>query len=473
MNQVVLINQWEKICEIIKDKNYADWNQFSSVKDQLTPQAMSDGFLLLSIPTKFLANWVNNSFLTSIKQALKDIYSKEFDIQIISEESDNSIDINKSSITDTKTQQIPVIKQDILQEKNINNFRNNVIPNLNFSNFVIGESNRLAYSMAVQVAETPGNSALNPLFIYGKSGLGKTHLLRAIQNDILLTNPDKNVIYVDTNDLINDFTTAAASHDREKMSFVTFKNKYQNADVLLIDDVQFLQGKKQTLDIVFQIFNNLISSGKQIVLSADRSPKIIDLDERYSSRFLQGGTCDIQPPELETKLAIVKNYVDEYNNLSGKNNKIELPQEIIEYIAQYSSSNIRELKGAVTMVIYRFGNSKNISTDEIKKNLINHFTNTRNNITIKDIQKVVENFYNLSHDDLIGKSRSKNIANARQIAFYLCRIILDVPYVELGKSFRRDHSTVLYAVNKIEQDILTNRKVEEEVETLKNLIKEI
>ena len=192
---------------------------------------------------------------------------------------------------------------------------NSVTSTLTFENFVIGDSNRMAYSMAVSVAETPGKPHLNPLFIYGRSGLGKTHLLRAIQNYINSNMPNLQVVYKDSNELLEDYMDASAAHDTEKSSYKNFKMYYEEADVLLVDDVQQLQGKKQTLDIMFQIFNKLTSQGKQVVLSADRAPKNIDIDERYKTRFNSGGTFDIQPPEIETKLSIVKSFIREYEDM--------------------------------------------------------------------------------------------------------------------------------------------------------------
>ena len=483
MNQITLINTWQEICQKLKENPSVDWNQFSSVKDKLTPQAMSDGFLLLSIDSTFLKNWTIKNFSTSIKDALMSLTGRVYDVKIDvddtnieSQEIQNPISFKQevkndsfSNLSSNNPSQIFHQEDTILETED----KLNIIPSLTFSNFVIGESNRMAYSMAVQVSETPGSPVLNPLFIYGKSGLGKTHLLRAIQNDVLKTHPELNVLYIDTNDLVNEYTQAAAQHNRYKDSFYNFRKKYEKIDVLLIDDIQFLQGKKQTLDNVFQILNSLTTNGKQIVLSADRAPKIIDIDERYTSRFLSGGTCDIHPPEIETKVAIIKSFIDEYKQQSP-NSTIYIPDEIINFIAEYSGSNIRELKGAITMIIYKFSfEDQEIDYEELKTSLLNHFTTSKNNIRVEDIQEVVADYYKISKNDLVGKSRSKNIAYARQVAFYLCRTILDIPFIELGKNFNRDHSTVLYAVNKIEQDLLTNRETEEEIEVLKNIIKDL
>ncbi len=346
---------------------------------------------------------------------------------------------------------------------------------LTFENFVIGDSNRMAYSMAVNVAELPGKTPLNPLFIYGKSGLGKTHLMRAIQNYICETQPYLRTVYVDSAELLSDYMDASAAHDKEKSSYRNFKTHYEDADVLLIDDIQYLQGKKQTLDIVFQIFNKLISQGKQIVLSADRAPKNIDIDERYHSRFNQGGTIDIQPPEVETKLGIVRSFIDEYRTTEG-GEYFSVPEDIQEYIAENSSSNIRELKSAVTKVIYQmtYFNNPHITVGEVRALLENHFSggNSRN-LTVEDIQKEVETFFKIKHSDLVGKSRTRNVAYARHIAIYLCRTLLDLPFGEVGKRFNRDHSTVMHSVATVENMMKNSREVQEELEALKQIIREL
>lgn len=347
---------------------------------------------------------------------------------------------------------------------------------LTFENFVIGDSNRMAYSMAVAVAEDPGQPMLNPLFIYGKSGLGKTHLMRAIQNYIAETMPQLKTVYVDSADFLSKYMEATVAHDKDKSSYRTFKDQYENADVLLIDDVQYLQGKKQTLDIVFQIFNKLTDEGKQVVLSADRAPKNIDIDERYYSRFNAGGTFDIQPPEVETKLGIIKSFIKEYN-ATTKGADYVIPDDIQMYIAENSSSNIRELKSAVTKVIYHmmaFG-SDNITLDDVKRLLENHFSGgNMKKLSVADIQKQVEEYYKVSHADLIGKKRARNIVYARQVAIYLSRQMLDLPYNYIAKSFgNRDHTTIMYSVTNIEDKMKESRDLREELETIRQLIREM
>ena len=346
---------------------------------------------------------------------------------------------------------------------------------LTFNNFVIGESNKMAYSMANEVAGRPGRSVMNPLFIYGKSGLGKTHLMRAIQNYINETQPNLRTAYVDSAEFLSKFMEASIAHDREKASFRNFKNYYEEADVLLIDDIQFLQNKKQCLDMVFQLLNSLTSEGKQVVLSADRAPKNIDVDERYSSRFAAGMTAEVQPPDIETKLAIVKRFADECSANEGLSH-CAIPDDIQMYIAENSSSNIRELLSAVSNVFYRMmlTDQQSITLEEARLLLDNHFSGgISRNLSAEDIQREVERFYKVSHADLLSPKRSRAIAYPRQIALYLCRELLDLTYEDIGSKFKRDHTTVIYAVSTIEERIKKERDVQEEIEALQKIIREL
>lgn len=513
MNDNILNQRWSDICTQVASYNDVDALQFSALASRIQPQAMSDGFLMLTTQNSFLKSWAERSFIKPIQQALQDLYGIPFTVLIEIDENSltDSQDLHTPSLSSTSlnntvqsnnipastypetqvineptlptaaenipvsTPQVSVSKPQETTVKNIDTTREQGLSSLSFDNFVIGESNRMAYSMAVQVADLPGNTVLNPFFIYGKSGLGKTHLMRAIQNYIIETQPNLRTVYVDSEELISGYTDAVAEHDREKSSYKNFKTFYETADVLLIDDIQFLQGKKQTLDIVFQIFNKLINQGKQIVLSADRAPKNIDIDERYSSRFMQGGIVDIQPPEVETKLGIVKSYINEYRSTSG-NESINIPEDVQLFIAENSGSNIRELKGALTIVIYHLNleEKDTLSVDEIESLLENHFSGgLRKNLTIEDIQKEVEQFYKIKHSEIVGPGRDRTVTYPRQMAIYLCRELLDVPFNDIGKKFNRDHTTVMHSVSKIEKEMMTNRDMQEEIEALKQIIKEL
>ena len=524
---------WRAVCDQVKSYNNIDPSQINAFFSRLQPQAMSEDFLMLTADNDFIKTWIERHYVDFIKQALMDLYRTAFTVLIevdIAAEAAGaaqgtvaSAPAAPSSATmapagapaaaaegapagvggytagaptasqppsqQTAAEQSPIASQiadayepvgddalgDVYQDEDEPGGPDRPTSTLTFENFVIGDSNRMAYSMAVAVAEMPGKAHLNPLFIYGKSGLGKTHLLRAIQNYVHETMPNLSTIYVDSAELLSDYMEASAAHDKEKSSYKNFKTRYEEADVLLIDDVQYLQGKKQTLDIVFQIFNKLTGQGRQVVLSADRAPKNIDIDERYKSRFNSGGTFDIQPPEIETKLGIVKSFVDEYRATEGKAS-FSIPDDIQMYIAESSSSNIRELKSAVTKVIYQmtFFNQPDLSLDDVRSLLENHFSGgPSKRLTIADIQKEVETFYKVSHADLVGKQRTRTIIYARQIAIYLSRQMLDLPFNDIGKKFNRDHSTVMYSVTNVEEKMKESRELREELETLKQLIREI
>lgn len=520
MESKQLQNAWQEVCEQVKSYPNVAPSQVTAFFSRLAPQAMSEDFLMLTADTEFIKTWIEQHYLDHIKQALLDLHGVDFTVAIEVDptaqqavEPKNSAETPRAAQADAKPRMASAVDQPAekknrpaapsdeadrpapLSPSRLRAIDDLPVPaedrylsaddrieldasptsSLTFENFVIGDSNRMAYSMAVAVAEAPGRAHLNPLFIYGKSGLGKTHLLRAIQNYIRETMPHLSTIYVDSAEFLSDYTEAAAGHDKEKSSYRNFKQRYEEADVLLIDDVQYLQGKKQTLDIVFQIFNNLTSRGHQIVLSADRAPKNIDIDERYKTRFNSGGTFDIQPPEIETKLSIIKSYLDEYRENEG-DPSFSIPDEIQIYIAEISSSNIRELKSAVTKVIYQmtYFNRPNLSLDDVRTLLENHFSGgPSKRLSIADVQKEVEAFYKVSHSDLVGKKRSREIAYARQIAIYLCRQMLDLPYNDIGKKFNRDHTTVMYSVTNVEKKMQESRELREELETLSQIIREL
>ena len=503
-----LAQEWARVTNQIKSYDGIDPSQINAFFSRLKPQAMSKGFLMLTADTDFIKTWIERHYATFIAQALKDLYGVDFTVLM-------EVDVNQSSepqVSNSLQKQVspqpqsapqpsapvqntiqnaaplqqeapapqsnqttggiastsfqtPVAQQTDpatpteAESENAERDSSSPTSSLTFENYVVGASNRMAYSMAVVVAEEPGGDpSLNPLFLYGRSGLGKTHLLRAIQNYIQRNIPHLKCVYVDSSQMIDDYTDAALSHNYKE-----FKNRYESADVLLIDDVQAFQGKKQTLDMFFQIFNNLTTQGKQVILSADRAPKNIDIDQRYTSRFNSGVTIDILPPEFEVKLGIVKNFIREYKRAEGVEGQL-MSDEVQDYIAKNSGSNIRELKSAVTNVIFQakaFG-KETLSLDEVKELL-----------TIADIQKQVETYYKVSHADLIGKKRSRNIVYARQVAIYLSRHMLDLPFSYIGKSFGgKDHTTIMYSVTNIEEKMKENFEIHEELESIRQMILE-
>lgn len=341
----------------------------------------------------------------------------------------------------------------------------------NFSNYVMGDSNKFAYNASLGVAERPG-LYFNPLFIYGRSGLGKTHLLLSIKNYINTYMLDKRVVYAPTTEFVNDFTNAMAG-DRDLTSF---KRKYHTCDVLLIDDVQNLEGKEGTTDALFEIFNMFIDQKKQIVLSADRSPVEINIDERFTSRFAQGITADIQPPNYEMKTAILKNYKRYYCNFLNIS-EVAFSDEAIQKIVELSGSNIRELEGAVANLIlfvsYRPDSQKTdpVTCDDVESVLGKSFfhKNTRR-IDLNMVMSTVESYFNVSRDELLSEKRSKNISHPRQVAMYLIRRYTDMSYPEIGDSFNKDHTTVMYADKNIQSKMVEEVSVKAEIDRIAEIL---
>lgn len=337
-----------------------------------------------------------------------------------------------------------------------------------FDTFVVGKSNEFARGAALAVAELPG-TAYNPLFIYGNSGLGKTHLLVAIANYAMQNFPRMATRYVSANKFLNDYVEAT-----QRNQWGTFNSKYHQVDILLVDDVQYLEGKDETINQLFNIFNEMTNRNKQIVLSADRAPKDIDMDDRMRSRFISGLLADIKPPDYETRLAILKNYLSRVNQHTSFYGNI--PDEVLFYLADVATSNIREMEGSITRLVSNMTllRKDSISVEEAQELLQDFFPTIKGKqIDIALIQSEVERFFNITHDDMISSKRSKGITNPRHIAIYLSRYMTEESLEAIGKKFGgRDHTTVMHSVNKIERDQKDNRQLFDQLEQLRLLINE-
>lgn len=337
-----------------------------------------------------------------------------------------------------------------------------------FDTFVVGKSNEFARGAALAVAEQPG-IAYNPLFIYGNSGLGKTHLLVAIANYAMQNFPRMATRYVSANKFLNDYVEAT-----QRNQWGTFNSKYHQVDILLVDDVQYLEGKDETINQLFNIFNEMTNRNKQIVLSADRAPKDIDMDDRMRSRFISGLLADIKPPDYETRLAILKNYLSRVNQHTSFYGNI--PDDVLGYLAEVATSNIREMEGAITRLVSDMTLLKknSISIEEAQELLQDFFPTIQDKqIDIALIQSEVERFFKISHEDMISGKRSKGITTPRHIAIYLSRYMTEESLESIGKKFGgRDHTTVMHSVNKIERDQKDNRILFDQLEQLTLIIQE-
>jgi chromosomal replication initiator protein len=332
-----------------------------------------------------------------------------------------------------------------------------------FETFVMGASNRFAHAAALAVAEAPG-IAYNPLFIYGGSGLGKTHLLQAIGHYVRAHYPHLRVKYVSTEQLVNDFIESVRQQGRME----GFRHRYRTNDVLLVDDIQFLINKKESQDEFFHMFNTLHEAGKQIVLSSDRPPKDLrPLEDRLVTRFEMGLITDIQPPELETRIAILRKKVEAGGS--------PVPDEVLSFIADRISSNIRELEGALIRVIAYSSLTRHPIDLELAQGVLKDILPERSlrPITISSIQQEVCKFYSIGMSELTGNKRSQNIVLPRQIAMYLSRELTDLSLPAIGTQFGgRDHTTVIHANAKIQKLLSQQRAVYNEIQSLTNLIRQ-
>lgn len=338
----------------------------------------------------------------------------------------------------------------------------NLKPDYTFDTFVIGQNNNLAHAASLAVAESPGES-YNPLFIYGGAGLGKTHLMHSIARYIIENNPESRVIYVTSEKFTNELIDSIRTGSKGATTPTEFRNKYRNVDVLLIDDIQFIIGKESTQEEFFHTFNTLHEAKKQIIISSDKPPKdMITLEERLRSRFEWGLTVDIQQPDYETRMAILKKKRDRMG-------AITITDDVLNYIATNVKSNIRELEGALTKVNALSSLKKQQVTISLAEEALKDQISPDKNKVI-DIETVINNVadhFSITQQELYSNSRSRNIAYPRQIAMYLCKKLTSFSATDIGRKIGgRDHSTVLHGINKIESDLLTDSNLQSTVDVL-------
>ena len=355
-------------------------------------------------------------------------------------------------------------EEETIDFSNTENYSNSFLnPKYTFDNFVIGNNNKFAQAAAIAVSEAPATS-YNPLFIYGGVGLGKTHLMHAIGNKIIQNNPNTKVLYVTSEQFINELINSIKDVNYKNE---LFRNKYRNIDVLLIDDIQFIAGKKMGQEEFFHTFNTLHQNGKQIIISSDKPPRDIPLlEERLKSRFEWGILADISMPDYETRLAILRKKVQA--------DKIIIDDYILSVIATKIDSNIRELEGALNKIVAYASLTHSPITIEMAEKSINDIVLQKEKVISADyIQEVVAKYFNIDKKDLVSSKKSNDIAHPRQIAMYLCRTIGQMSFPKIGADFgNRDHTTVMHAVNKIEKEIKEKTNTKLIVESVKNIIQE-
>ena len=441
---------WKECLKAIKDNvtlmTFNTW--FLPIK----PIELKESTLKVQLPSRFFWEWIDEHYNTLINKTIHDILGPEAKLAyVISQEVDRKEDL----FTVPKKKQMPVEEE--LPLKDFNSYLN---PRYTFDNFIKGEGNQLARAAAGAISDNPGGTSFNPLFVYGGVGLGKTHLIQAIGNQILQKHPEKRVIYLSSDNFTVEFVEAIQSNKVNE-----FSNFYRSMDVLIIDDIQFLIGKEKTQDLFFHIFNTLHQSSKQIILTSDKPPKDLKgLDERLISRFQWGLSADIQPPDFETRIAILKKKAEDYGMM--------ISGDILEYIATNIVSNIRELEGCLIKLLANASlNSKDIDINLARKTVKEIATDRKVNITIESITSLVCDSLKIDENKIRDKTRKKEIVFARQIAMYLSKEFTKSSLKTIGLHFGgRDHSTVIHACTSVEENLSKDISLKELIENLKNKI---
>lgn len=481
----------------------------------LEPISLMDGTLILDAKSKFIRTMNEKKYLNSIQKCVSYICQEEIHIVMIDPSQDDyyltidqykiedngQVSLNKDVFTEEEnidpspqrnprevkprdsyprnsqagerwqdSQDRPGQEEKQLRDKQrANNGYRTLNPKYTMDSFVRGKSNDFAYATAKAVIGNPG-FVYNPLFIYGLSGLGKTHLMQAIAHEILDNDSNKRVLYITSEKFMNEMIAMIENGTNQEKE--RFRTKYRSIDVLLIDDIQFIAGKKATMEEIFHTFNDLKEANKQIVLSSDKPPKELkNLEERLVTRFEGGMTADIQKPDFETRVAILNNKM--------KGEAVALPRYVLEFIAENVTENIRELEGALLRVIayYRFKEIDPLNSDkdevmQIAKDALKIEEQENKIITIENIMTTVTDYYDLDKEDLTSKSRQSTITLPRQIAMYLARQLTNLSLVSIGQSFNRDHTTVMHAIDKIESNLKEDDHLKAEVDDLNRQLKE-
>ena len=410
--------------------------------EPIKPVAISNNELVLEVPNQFFCEWIESHYKQSIRRAIENSSNNGLTVRLVVSKNTHDIKIQEQK------------RESVLKEKT-------AIPNLNrnytFEAFIEGANNQFAKSATQAVAEAPGKQAFNPLIIYGGVGLGKTHLLHAIGNKIMEINNSVRVVMATSEKFTLDFVNGLRRNQT-----VEFARHYRRADVLLIDDIQFFRGKEQTQEQFFHTFIELYQAGKQIVLTTDRFPgEMKGLQDRLLSRFQSGLSVDVQPPDFEVRVAILMD--------KAERNGVDLPYDIIEFIATHMKSNIRDLEGTIIRLLAR----SSLMNQDIDYDLVHDVVKERlgkkvlEELSIEDIVRKVSQISRVAEKDIVGKSRKKDFVQARQAAMFLCRALLDVSLSNIGVYFGgRDHTTVIHAIRRVEEKEKKDRRLRKMIERL-------
>lgn len=442
---------WDLIKETLRKEYELSDISYSTWIAPLAFYQVKDNVVTIMIPSdqSHALNYISTKYKSFFQVTISEMMNHTYDISFILEKDAATEAPNKIASPSPSY--------------NINYENANLNPKYTFDTFVVGSNNKFAHAASLAVAESPGD-VYNPLYLYGGPGLGKTHLMHSIGRFILDSNPNMKVLYVTSEVFTNEVIDCIRSGDAVKMN--QLREKYRTVDVLMIDDIQFIIGKESTQEEFFHTFNTLHSAGKQIILSSDKPPKDMDaLDERFRSRFEWGLISDIQPPNYETRMAILKKNAENYNK--------EIDDEIFQYIANNIKSNIRELEGAFNKIIaFSKLNKVDITlsyAEEALKDVI--YPDKPKEITPNLIIEVVSEHFGVNKEDITSKKRNSEFVLPRQVVMYLCRELTDTSLTNIGKLLgKKDHTTIIHGVNKITEEINTNEELRNKIEIIKKKI---
>ena len=454
---------WQNCLSVIKDN--VSLQSFKTWFEPITPLKLSNNVLTIQVPSQFFYEWLEEHYISLLRKTIKKELGTEgkLEYSIIMENNMNNPKPYTVKIPTTNRQALknePVaVPIDVNGERGIKNpfiipglkkvnIDSQLNPNYSFDNFIEGDCNRLARSAGYAVAKNPGGTAFNPLLIYGGVGLGKTHLVHSIGIEIKNNHPSKTVLYVSSEKFTHQFIDAVRNNNQN--DFIHF---YQMIDVLIIDDVQFFSGKEKTQDVFFHIFNHLHQTGKQLILTSDKAPvELQGMEQRLLSRFKWGLSADLQNPGLETRIAILETKM--YNE------GLELPKEVVEYLAYSITTNIRELEGALISLLAQSSLNKKAITLELAKQMIDKFVkNTAREVSIDYIQKVVCDYFDLPIELLKSKTRKREVVQARQIAMFFAKKMTKSSLANIGMHCGgKDHATVLHACKTVNNLIDTDKR---------------
>ncbi len=463
--QTIVQELWNKCLRIIRDdiseQNFTTW--FAPI----VPIKFVNDTLTIQVPSQFFYEWLEENYVSVFRKAIDQVIGKNgmLEYSIVVDKGDRknppiTFNLPNSASPASNSSASHLIQRNPFQFKDLDSLEldSYLIPKYTFDKFIEGDCNRLGRAAGLAVADKPGLTSFNPLMIYGGVGLGKTHLIQAIGNQIKDQFPDKFVLYVSTEKFTNQFVNAIRNNSIE-----TFTNFYLQVDVLIIDDVQFLSGKEKTQETFFNIFNHLHQSGKQIILSSDRAPRdLAGMEDRLLSRFKWGLTADLQHPDFETRIAIIQKKLQD--------DGIHINLEVLEYLAHSIQTNVRELEGVIISLMAQASLTRKEIDLELAKSTLKSIVNDQEKeLSVDNILDVVTLHFDVDLETLQGKCRKKENVFPRQVAMYMLKELTNLPLKSIGYHFGgRDHSTVIHAVQSISEAMASDKSVEKTVRKLFN-----